>query len=206
MGPRRNLIIFAKAPRYGAVKRRLAAGIGEAAALRFYRATTDGLIRRVARDPRWRSSLWITPDGAARRGGFWPPDISRRAQGGGDLGARMLRALAASGPGPALLIGSDIPDIRAEHLAEAFALLGQNDAVFGPAEDGGFWLVGLRRPNRHPGLFRGVRWSTEHALADSLANIAPGTTVGMAAQLADVDDAASYAGMRGVRRRRPGVP
>ncbi|MDA0703216.1 MAG: TIGR04282 family arsenosugar biosynthesis glycosyltransferase [Proteobacteria bacterium] len=195
-GPRRNLIIFAKAPRYGAVKSRLAAGIGEAAALRFYRATTDGLIRRVARDPRWRSTIWVTPDGYAGQSRFWPRDIPRRAQGGSDLGARMLRALAASGPGPALLIGSDIPGIRADHLAEAFALLGRNEVVFGPAEDGGFWLVGLRRPDRHPGLFQGVRWSTGHALADCLANIAPGTKVGRAAMLADVDDAAGYARMR----------
>jgi rSAM/selenodomain-associated transferase 1 len=195
MGPRRDLIIFAKAPRYGAVKSRLAAGIGEAAALRFYRATTAGLIRRVARNPRWRSTIWVTPDDYAGQSRFWPCDIARRAQGGGDLGERMLRALAASGPGPALLIGSDIPGIRAHHLAEAFALLGRNEVVFGPAEDGGFWLVGLHRPDRHPSLFSGVRWSTEHALADCLANIAPGTKVGLAAKLSDVDDAAGYARM-----------
>lgn len=202
----RSLVIFVKAPRYGAVKRRLAASIGEAAALRFYRETTDGLIRRVARDRRWNTTLWVTPDTYASSGRFWPEDLARRSQGRGDLGARMLRALAASGTGPAVLIGSDIPDLKADHLAEAFALLASNEVVFGPAEDGGFWLVGLRRAAGLPGLFRGVRWSTEHALADSLATIPPGKRVGFAARLADVDDADGYNLLRGLTPCRPGVP
>ncbi|MBT5416008.1 MAG: glycosyltransferase [Rhodospirillaceae bacterium] len=196
MGPSRNLIIFAKAPRYGAVKRRLAAGIGDAAALRFYRETMGDLIRRVGRDPRWRTTLWVTPDGLAGRGRFWPWHMARCPQGQGDLGVRMLRALDGSGPGPALLVGSDIPGVEAAHLAEAFALLARNDVVFGPAEDGGFWLVGLRRPGRHVGLFRGVRWSTEHALADSLGNVPSHMRVGFAARLADIDDAEGYARAR----------
>jgi glycosyltransferase A (GT-A) superfamily protein (DUF2064 family) len=89
-----------------------------------------------------------------------------------------------------VIIGTDIPGIAPAHIARAFRLLGGNDAVFGPATDGGYWLVGLRRRPRllHP--FARVRWSGPHALADTLANL-QGRTTTFAATLADVDDAAS---------------
>jgi glycosyltransferase A (GT-A) superfamily protein (DUF2064 family) len=77
-------------------------------------------------------------------------------------------------------------------VAQAFAALGAHDAVFGPAGDGGYWLVGLRRRPRVPDPFRGVRWSTPHALADTLANLRPRERVAMLERLEDIDDAASY--------------
>jgi hypothetical protein len=93
-------------------------------------------------------------------------------------------------------VGSDIPGVRAADVAAAFrALDGRADAVFGPAEDGGYWLVGLgpRRP-RDP--FRGVRWSGPHALADTLANCR-GRRVALLRRLRDVDDAADLAAWAG---------
>src|SRR3546814_16124850 len=83
---------------------------------------------------------------------------------------RVMRVLP---PGPAVIIGTDIPDIRPRHAAAAFRALGRHDAVFGPAADGGYWLVGLRRRPTIPRAFDGVRWSTEHALADTRANLRP---------------------------------
>jgi glycosyltransferase A (GT-A) superfamily protein (DUF2064 family) len=68
--------------------------------------------------------------------------------------------------------------------------------VFGPAEDGGYWLVGQRRLRALPDLFRGVRWSSPHALADTLANLAPGQTHALVATLTDVDDGGAYARTR----------
>jgi glycosyltransferase A (GT-A) superfamily protein (DUF2064 family) len=91
-----------------------------------------------------------------------------------------------------VLIGSDIPAVTRAHIAAALAALGRHDSVFGPAEDGGYWLVGERRLHAMPDLFRGVRWSSPHALADTLANLAPGETDAFAATLADVDDGAAY--------------
>ena len=75
--------------------------------------------------------------------------------------------------------------------------LGRHDIVFGPAEDGGFWLVGARRSPRLPPLFGAVRWSGPHALADALANLPRRVSVGFAARLEDVDDA------EGLRRLAP---
>lgn len=112
-------------------------------------------------------------------------------QGTGDLGTRMQRLLDTAPPGPAIIIGSDIPDITTRHIADAFERLRDHDAVFGPAPDGGYWLVGLRRVPRVPRIFADVRWSGPHALSDTLANLS-GFRVALAAELADVDDLASY--------------
>lgn len=193
----RHLIIYAKEPRLGAVKTRLARDIGAAAALRFYEQTLRTLIARVAREAPWCCWLAVAPDGfardARRRWRWLPRDVAVIGQRRGDLGERMARSFAHLPPGPAVLIGSDIPAVTRAHIAAAFAALGRHDAVFGPAEDGGYWLVGQRRLHAMPGLFRGVRWSTRHALADTLANLAPGETHARIATLADIDDGAAYA-------------
>jgi uncharacterized protein len=136
----------------------------------------------------------VTPDRAVRH------RPGAMAQGSGDLGVRMRRALAACPPGPKLLIGSDIPGLTAAHITAAFALLGRHDVVFGPASDGGYWLVGCRHrpPEFGPG-FGEVRWSSPYALADTLVNLPKSLSVGFAATLDDVDDGAAYA--RVMRRR-----
>jgi rSAM/selenodomain-associated transferase 1 len=178
----RTLILFGRAPRLGSGKSRLARDIGAVAALNFERLMLARSQRRFGRDRRWRLRLAITPNREARR-------LGAISQGKGDLGARMRRAMAACRPGPVVLIGTDIPDLTAAHVAEAFRLLGWHDIVFGPAKDGGFWLVGAR--HRMP-EFGDVRWSTGHALADVLANLPRSLSVGFAATLDDVDDGAAY--------------
>ena len=180
---RHSLILFFRAPLLGTGKRRLARDIGALAALRFEQRMLARNLRLLGRDRRWRLRLAVTPDSAARR---WP---NARPQGRGDLGARMRRALAAARPGPAVLIGSDIPGLTPAHIAAAFKLLGRHDLVFGPARDGGFWLVGCGHcaPD-----FGKVRWSTERALADTLANLPRTLSVGFAATLDDIDDGAAY--------------
>ena len=185
-------MLFARAPRLGVGKRRLARDIGDLAALRFERAMLARLERRLARDRRWQLRLAVTPDSARRRRRLWPRGVPIGPQGSGDLGVRMLRALGRCPPGPALLVGADIPALAASHMADAFRILGRHDVVFGPAEDGGFWLVGTRRPANLAGAFAGVRWSSPQALADVLANLPPRLSIGFAAPLADVDDAADW--------------
>jgi uncharacterized protein len=189
MRARRHLVVFAKAPVLGRVKRRLAADIGPLAALRFQREAAAQLLRRVARDRRWRCWLALTPDCSVAGPRFWPIRCERIRQGPGDLGRRMARPFARLS-GEVVLIGSDIPDIAASHIEAAFRLLGQNDLVFGPARDGGFWLVGGRRLPR--GLFARVRWSSPHALADTLRNVPRRLRVALTATLDDVDDGAAY--------------
>ena len=191
----RHLIIMAKAPRIGRVKSRLAADIGRVAAWTFYRRTLRDVTRRLANDPRWSTWLGVSPDSWAAPGAPWPLACPRLAQGEGDLGARMARLLDDVPRGPAVLVGADIPGIRPEHIEAAFRLLGNHDAVFGPATDGGFWLVGLRRRPTPGRLFDGVRWSTSHTLADTLANLPSGWRWGEAATLDDVDDVKAFSAL-----------
>ena len=193
------VILFARAPRLGTVKRRLARGIGNRAALRFHCATLAATARPIARDRRWRTVLATTPRGArADWARFVPRGVARIDQVRGDLGARMAACLRRAPR--AVLAGSDIPDLRPADIAAAFRALGRADAVFGPATDGGYWLVGLgpRRPGRP---FAAVRWSSEHALADTLANFR-GRRVALLRRLQDVDTVGDLAGMTR-RRRRP---
>jgi len=198
-----HLVIFARTPRRGAVKRRLAADIGDGPALGFYRRTLRDVTRRLGGDPRWRTWLAVTPDVDAARPGLWPavPGVRLIAQGQGDLGARMARPMRTLPPGPVIIIGTDIPDISVEHIASGFAALGNHAFAFGPATDGGYWLVGARRRPAVPrGMFRDVRWSTEHALADTLAGLPKKARVAMLGELDDVDDGAAWAAWRGRRR------
>lgn len=196
-GPRRpslaqHLIIMAKLPVMGRVKRRLAREIGDVAAIRFYRTTVAHTVQRLGADPRWRTYLAVTPD-AAMTAACWPMsrNLARIPQGEGDLGRRMQSLFDRLPPGPAVIVGSDIPAIRASHIACAFALLGRADAVFGPATDGGYWLVGLKRSPRRLVPFAGVPWSTKDALAATIANLR-GKIVALAPTLSDVDTMQDY--------------
>ena len=185
----RHLVLFVRAPVLGVGKRRLAGEAGDIAALRFERAMLGLLAHRLGRDRRWRLRLAVTPDHGVARRRLWPRAASVRPQGAGDIGVRMRRALSACPPGPAVLVGADIPRLEPRHIAEAFRLLGRHDIVFGPAADGGFWLVAARRSPRLPPLFGAVRWSGPHALADVLGNLPRWVSVGFAAGLEDVDGA-----------------
>jgi rSAM/selenodomain-associated transferase 1 len=179
------------------VKTRLAKGVGPVAAAKFYRRTTLDLLRRVGGDPRWQTLLALSPDRAVHDEGIWPRALPRVAQGPGDLGARMGRLMRDLPPGPVVIVGSDIPDISRGHIADAFAMLGNVDAVFGPSEDGGYWLVGLRRRPRIAEIFGDVRWSSENALGDTLRNVeAAGLSVARLETLRDIDTADDHARWR----------
>ena len=201
MIPTHHLVIFLKAARLGQVKSRLAVDIGPLAALRFYRETSTRLVRRLGRDRRWRLWLAVTPRSAL---GARPwARLPRLDQGRGDLGQRMGRMFHVLPPGPVVIIGSDIPAIAPGHVASAFDGLGGSDAVFGPAADGGYWLVGLRRSPRVPaGLFEGVRWSSPHALADTRASLPRGFRIALLETLEDIDEGRAYARFRARVSRR----
>lgn len=205
--PRRSsfakyLVIMAKNPVAGRVKRRLARDIGETAAIRFYRACLFHTVLRLGRDPRWRTVLAVDPDRDTASQGLWPSRrlVARLPQGRGDLGRRMQRLFERLPPGPVIIIGSDIPAIRAGHIAEAFKLIGRGDAVFGNATDGGYWLVGLRRTPKVLQPFADVRWSGPHALADTLSNL-KGECVAHTAMLSDVDDGEAHRKQRSLAER-----
>ncbi len=192
MKPRRHLVIMVRAPQMGLVKRHLAHDMGAVRALHFYRVCSERLLRRLSRDPRWTTWLAVTPDVIRFRPRLWPKGMRRIAQGGGDLGTRMDRILRVLPPGLVVIVGSDIPGIEARHVARAFRLLGSHHTVFGPATDGGYWLVGARRSPSCPDLFGNVRWSGEHALADTIANLGADPDAAFVEMLSDVDRPEDY--------------
>lgn len=189
-----EVVIFAKAPVRGTVKTRLARDIGDDAALALYLHMLHGVVARLS-GADWHLRLAVTPDDSVADDTLWPKGVARVAQGDGDLGVRMLRALNRARQGtPVIVVGSDIPALGARQVARAFAALHDKPMVFGPAEDGGFYLVGAS--SRPPaGLFEGVTWSTGSVLADSLATCPPGAAA-LIDPLADLDDLASLAAHR----------
>ncbi|HPF46871.1 MAG: TIGR04282 family arsenosugar biosynthesis glycosyltransferase [Alphaproteobacteria bacterium] len=181
-----HLVIFLKEPRLGWVKTRLAKDIGAFKAWLFYRRTVRGTIKKLASD-KWKTTLWVTPD--HYRGGFFDPRLPIMPQGRGDIGVRMQRVFDQMPPGRVVLIGGDIPAVRKQHIARAFKALKSSDVTFGPATDGGYWLVGMRRRLARIAPFENVRWSSEHALSDTVNNIDLRAHVTFTDMLSDVDTA-----------------
>ena len=181
------LVIFLKEPRPGRVKTRLARDLGNVRAARWHRRQCLALISRFGPDPRWTTVLAVTPDKEGLQSRIWPAHLPRIGQGNGSLGTRMARVMRRLPAGPAIIIGSDTPGATPWRVERAFRLLGRNDAVFGPSLDGGYWLVGLKRSRAISAhTFRNVRWSSQHALADSAASLNC-RRIGFADTLQDVD-------------------
>ncbi len=200
MATRRPVVIlFLKAPVIGAVKRRLAVDIGVVAAWRFYRQTVQRVGGDLGRCPDWDFVLAIAPNRSGRqmKAGF--PMLSHlpyQEQGQGNIGIRMARCLDRHAPRPRLLIGGDIPDVTAETVREAFARLARADLIFGPAEDGGFWVIGQRGPARVGHLFDNVPWSSSQTLSATLANVPKIRQVALASMLMDIDTGCALAAWR----------
>ncbi|MFQ5562206.1 MAG: TIGR04282 family arsenosugar biosynthesis glycosyltransferase [Parvularculaceae bacterium] len=184
---RGTLIVFVKAPQAGRAKTRLGREIGMGRAAALFRIMTKMTLRQTA-EGRWRTALAVDPPSAIRGWEkLWPEVFPRVSQGPGDLGARMERMFRWAPPGPVVIIGADAPGLRARHIRQAFSELARADAVFGPAEDGGYWLIGLARRKRAPHLFENVRWSCEFSLQDTLNSLPPSFSVQFLETLRDVD-------------------
>jgi rSAM/selenodomain-associated transferase 1 len=167
-----QVAVFAKAPVPGEVKTRLVPLLGPEAAAELH-ATLVHRTLATARDSGLGAvSLWCMPDTghpffAACVAEF---SVALQPQRGGHLGERMAHALEQLlATGPALLVGSDCPSLRPEDLCAAAGSLATHDAVFQPAEDGGYVLVGLARAI--PGLFEGIRWGAGNVMRDTRARL-----------------------------------
>lgn len=179
---RPQLYIFAKAPLMGRAKTRLAADIGVVHANRIYRAMMATVIRRL-RHPKWDLHLVVTPQKHMGHVPAWR-GVSQIAQADGSLTPRLQAVLG--GQGPVIVIGTDCPQINANDIEAGFQALRHNDVVLGPADDGGFWLLGVNAP-MPTNLFDNVRWSTRYALGDVKSNVTG--KVHYLRTLIDVDDA-----------------
>lgn len=189
--PSRTVVVFAKEPVPGRVKTRLAADIGNDAAARIYRTLGRETVEAL-HGGGWRIQVFADPpdEGARRRVATWlgVPVEDVRPQIDGDLGARMSAAMeeAFLSSDRVCVVGTDVPDLDIETLDRAFAALDDADVVFGPATDGGYYLVGATA--HRPGLFEGIAWSTRSVLSTSLERAREmGARAALLAARTDVD-------------------
>lgn len=181
---RPTLIVFARRPAIGVGKTRLARDLGAVETWRFYRGLSRILLFRLT-DPRWQ--LVVRLIGDLRAMPDWPKGLKIEPQGRGDLGQKLQRALRDHSRAEVGVIGTDAPDMTPALIAKGFSAARRHGVAFGPASDGGFWLLALSsRRARSVRLDRNIRWSHPMTLADSEAAIG-GRTVRIA-ELSDIDD------------------
>ena len=165
--PNSRILIFAKAPEPGKVKTRLIPAIGSEQAASLYRKLLIETVERAESSRLAAIECWCAPD--TRHPLFQQIGsdfgVSLQNQVEGDLGLRMFHAAARAleSSDAALLVGGDCPVLTADYLRNALLALQKVDAVIGPAEDGGYVLLGLRRAD--PGLFRDIPWGGDTVLA-----------------------------------------
>lgn len=187
------VIVFAKAPVPGQAKTRLAPELGEAGAAALAERMLRHALAQAAAAGIGPVELCAAPDAAhpAVRGAAAERGARLTEQGSGDLGLRMHRALARSlmRVGRALLIGTDAPSLDARVLRQASSALQEHDAVFVPALDGGYALVGLRRAD--PRCFSDMRWSHDRVMDETRARLrAAGIRWAELPPVADIDEPA----------------
>ncbi|MDA9120507.1 TIGR04282 family arsenosugar biosynthesis glycosyltransferase [Flavobacteriales bacterium] len=182
----RHLIIFVKNPVLGKAKTRLAASIGKEKALEVYLQLLD-LTRKAAANVDCIRHVFYSDEIASDA---WDEDkFNKHVQEGGSLGERMKNAFNrafALGADEVIIIGSDCPKLITQIIEDAFNLLDENDACIGPAKDGGYYLLGMKKPL--PFLFDGKEWSTASVFSDTTSDLTKNhLSYGRLAELSDVD-------------------
>jgi rSAM/selenodomain-associated transferase 1 len=179
------VLVFHKNEVLGRVKTRLASGIGEARALEIYShliQSTYSVLEDVSA-PVWTYYSDFIPETVN------PPIAKSFVQDGQDLGERMAHAFARSfesGMEKVVLIGTDCPTLQPQHLNQAFEALTHSDLVLGPATDGGYYLIAMKRKADY--LFEGISWSTSEVLSQTLAvATAHGLHFTLLDELSDID-------------------
>lgn len=182
----KNLIItFTRNPELGKVKTRLAKTIGEASALAIYIKLlehTESVLRNIDSDKAVYYSVKI------RENDLWDSNIyQKHQQFGNDLGIRMQNAFKAgfdAGYSKIVIVGSDLHDLQPKHITQAFDALDTNDVTIGPAEDGGYYLLGMK--TLYKDVFENKNWGTETVFEDTIKNL-KNESVFLLEQLNDVD-------------------
>lgn len=192
-----RIVVFAKAPLPGLAKTRLIPALGEAGAAKLARRMLDHTLSRIFALPpliyprNVEIELCVSPDpgDSAWSGMLLPSALSLTGQGDGDLGTRLARAAErafSDGVCP-LFIGTDCPEMSAQHLADAIGALDDNDVFLNGTTDGGYALLALRRPVE--GIFVGIDWSTEHVFGQTVERIlAAGCSMATGNLLSDIDE------------------
>lgn len=190
--PNNHLVVFTRYPRPGTTKTRLIPSLGPGRAAWLHRCltehTTDCLRDFISHNP---AHGFIAFWGASRRKmrKWLGPNFSYRVQSRGDLGHRLQRAIHQAfknGARKVIAIGSDCPDLSKEILNQAIQALNTHCTVLGPAEDGGYYLIGMRHPNA--GLFTGIEWGTDRVFKQTLETLhRRPCTIHLLPKLQDID-------------------
>ena len=175
-----EIAIFARWPEPGKAKTRLIPTLGAEGAAQLYRTLLE-LTVREARASGLPFHLRVTGGKPEGFRDWLGDDLDVRDQGGGDLGEKLTRV-----PTPGMMIGSDCPGLTAALLREAGDALSSHEAVIGPADDGGYWLLGLREPC--PDLFTDIAWSTDAVFPETMRRLeAKGIAPHLLPELTDID-------------------
>ncbi len=188
-----RVALFTRFPEPGRAKTRLIPALGAAGAAALHRRLTERTLATL-RATGLPVEVWGTGAPAEAFAAWLGEATAIRMQDGGDLGRRMARALD---PAPAVVVGSDLPGLAPSHIMAAARLLAEGSVALGPAEDGGYYLIGLTAPA--PFLFDAMTWSTDQVLAETLRRLqADGRPYGLLPRLADLDRPADLARFPGL--------
>lgn len=194
------LIQFAKWPEKGRVKTRLASELGEQGALEAHVTLTRCVLAQLTATGRpvsfwWDRSVAVPPEDAAELLDVLEAHgVPQRVQSGADLGARMTHALewGTGLAGRAMIVGSDCPSVDADYIGKALQALETVDVVLGPADDGGYVLIGARRTTAD--MLAGIEWGTPRALEQTCRALErEGLRYHCLEPLWDVDEPADWA-------------
>ncbi len=186
------IILFTKYPVPGKVKTRLIEAIGPDEAARVHREMAVFVLERMKSAAQACGAdleVWYDGGDAEAMAGFLGAGMRYVHQGTGDLGERMARAFEVSlaKRKRVLIVGSDCPTVGTDTIAAAFEGLTGHDITLGPATDGGYYLIGQRRPVR--GVFEGIAWSTDSVFESTLGIIEKiGAAVSLLEEMSDVDE------------------
>jgi rSAM/selenodomain-associated transferase 1 len=192
--------VFARAPKLGTVKTRLAIVLGDDLALEVHRTLLRETLDNVLNPDRYALELWLAGDAEGLEAEPGWPQVVLRQQAEGDLGERMLATIAqlTETGCRTIVIGSDCPLMSRAYLGRAAAALQDHDLVIGPSEDGGYTLIGMSRPI--PELFVDMTWSVTTVLRETLRRAAQlDLRVSQLDTLWDVDTAADWRRWRALR-------
>jgi rSAM/selenodomain-associated transferase 1 len=164
-------LLFLRAPEKGRVKTRLAASLGDDAALKLYRFFVEDILGMLSRTG-YPVILYGYPEDRLEDIAAWlGPDFPCRPQAGEDIGRKMANAFSrafSEGFEQVVLVGSDIPDLPPRIIQNAFSALDHEGAALGPAVDGGYYLVAFQKSAFLPEVFENISWSTEKVLTQTL--------------------------------------
>lgn len=201
MGARDNncILMFVKSPTAGQVKTRLAAEIGEDAAVGLYRAFVEDMLATVEKLDATFRLCFYPPEAKSLFLEWLGEQHSYIPQTGDDLGGRLKNAFADAfeqGFSKVFAIGSDSPDLPESFLRQAFEELDSHDAVVGPSSDGGYYLIGFSARSFAPEAFDGIAWSTSAVFAQTRMKLKTrGLNVHLLPQWHDVDTRSDLDGL-----------